>query len=476
MQTKIRFILLVLLASYSGLHAQSYNTATGSGALASLTTGDANTATGEAAMYWSNNSWNSSAHGAWALFVNYGLSNSGYGGSSLFNNLYGSENSGLGFRSLFQNYSGNRNTAVGTQSLYSNYDGYGNTAVGYNALYNNSSGKYTTSVGAYSGGTSYYDNNTFIGAYADCNSSSITNCTAIGYQAMASSSNQIVFGNSSVTSIGGSAGWYNFSDRRIKTDIKENVPGLAFIKILKPVTYHLNLDQADLILGRKLPKDTNGKEIPLSDAESSARKFKEGISYSGFIAQDVEASAKSIQYEFSGVKPANNDKDLYGLSYAEFVVPLVKATQELSQTQDSLKAEISAMDKKIDSALNELIALKNKVLQGCPDMAITQQNQIPINKTQSVSSESTTDYILEQNQPNPFSTNTTIRYRLPKNTGEAQILIVGNDGKPIKTFRLNGQRNGSILIDTNQFMSGVYVYSLVINGNTVTSKKMMIIK
>ena len=53
-----------------------------------------------------------------------------------------------------------------------------------------------------------------------------------------------------------------------------------------------------------------------------------------------------MNYDFSGVDAAKNDKDLYGLRYAEFVVPLVKAVQELSkmndekdETLDDLKAK-----------------------------------------------------------------------------------------------------------------------------------------
>ena len=42
----------------------------------------------------------------------------------------------------------------------------------------------------------------------------------------------------------------------------------------------------------------------------------------------MEEAAKSVGYDFSGVDAPKNDKDFYGLRYAEFVVPLVKAVQE----------------------------------------------------------------------------------------------------------------------------------------------------
>ena len=45
-----------------------------------------------------------------------------------------------------------------------------------------------------------------------------------------------------VTSIGGYANWTNVSDKRFKTDVREDIPGLDFIMALNPVSYRLNLD------------------------------------------------------------------------------------------------------------------------------------------------------------------------------------------------------------------------------------------
>ena len=81
--------------------------------------------------------------------------------------------------------------------------------------------------------------------------------------------------------------------------------------------------------------------------ELSSDNPYETIRYSGFIAQDVEAAAQSIGYEFSGVDAPQNDKSLYGLRYAEFVVPLVKAMQELAQEVEQLKAENAELKKLI---------------------------------------------------------------------------------------------------------------------------------
>jgi len=63
----------------------------------------------------------------------------------------------------------------------------------------------------------------------------------------------------------------------------------------------------------------------------------------------VEAAAKKLNYEFSGVdKPQSKDR-VYGLRYDNFVVPLVKALQELSKMSEGLRAENDDKDAKISA-------------------------------------------------------------------------------------------------------------------------------
>ena len=72
---------------------------------------------------------------------------------------------------------------------------------------------------------------------------------------------------------------------------------------------------------------------------------KEKVVYSGFIAQEVEQAAKELGYDFSGVDKPKNQNDLYGLRYAEFVVPIVKAMQEQQKIIEDLKKEIEELKK-----------------------------------------------------------------------------------------------------------------------------------
>lgn len=78
----------------------------------------------------------------------------------------------------------------------------------------------------------------------------------------------------------------------------------------------------------------------------AARDKRAEILETGFIAQEVEATALEIGYKFSGVDAPQNEKDLYGLRYAEFVVPLVKAVQEQQVMIEELRKEIEEMKKR----------------------------------------------------------------------------------------------------------------------------------
>ena len=161
-----------------------------------------------------------------------------------------------------------------------------------------------------------------------------TNSIAIGHGTEVSASNEVFIGNSAITSIGGNVNWTATSDGRFKTNVQENVPGLDFIRQLSPVTYNFDLD--------KLNDFNHSNGLPTA--------HKTDVVYSGFIAQDVLETAQELGYDFSGVKvPENEESDLYGIRYAEFVVPLVKATQEL-------EAKVEAQQQQIDQQQQLLVA------------------------------------------------------------------------------------------------------------------------
>jgi len=298
-------------------------------------TGSDNTAVGAAAM--GNNTaghWNT-ATGAEAMYLNStGVTNAAYG-----------------YRSMYSNTSGQFNSSFGGLALSSMSVGHGNTAVGTNAMNSQTSGLDNVAIGHYAGQNFSGNNNTFVGAYAgSSNGTSVSNSTAIGNGASVTGANMMRFGNSSVSSIGGLVNWTALSDGRFKHNISENVPGLTFIKHLRPVTYNLDVDKIERLTGTvsENERERFGKPAKSSQEEINAKNESARTTHSGFIAQEVENAANKLGYKFSGVDVPKNSQDLYGLRYAEFVVPLVKAVQELSAETDSLKQENASLRQMVD--------------------------------------------------------------------------------------------------------------------------------
>ena len=285
-----------------------------------------------------------------ALKNNANTYNTAVGYEALVVNNNGYANIASGAFALFANTTGKYNVAFGPDALINNETGSNNTAIGLDALRSIKTTSTNTGIGYYAGNNANeVIQATFLGASAS-SYSSLTNVTAVGYNALATASNQVMLGNTSVTSVKAAGSYVIYSDGRFKKDIKENVPGLDFINKLHPVTYHYNIHDLNNYIEPTLASDETGvlkgikRAIHSTAINEEAIIAKEKIMYSGFVAQEVESAAKSLNYDFSGLyKPANN-KDVYGLSYSEFVVPLVKAVQELSKKNEELTKKAEKMD------------------------------------------------------------------------------------------------------------------------------------
>lgn len=254
-----------------------------------------------------------------------------------------SYNVALGYEALFNTnpsnaFNGRYNVGIGSQTLFRTTTGTSNTALGDQAGYD-------ITVGS---------SNTFLGALTTSTLNSIFNSTAIGSSTQVTASNQIRLGNNTVTSIGGYQDWTNISDGRVKLSVREDVPGLDFILRLRPVTYELDKVATQ-------PRITAAGREPIFDTLSNYTSQEESMPaqrVTGFIAQEVETAANALSYSFSGVDAPKNDQDFYGLRYATFVVPMVKAIQEQDARIVQLESENAALKQLLQELLNELKRLE----------------------------------------------------------------------------------------------------------------------
>ena len=156
-------------------------------------------------------------------------------------------------------------------------------------------------------------------------------------------------------------------------------------------------------------------------AEAAVRHF-------GLSAQELQTIYPNLVYE---------GQDGYlSVNYIELVPVLIRSIQELQQEIESLK-----MYQRI----------------GTTDIEDIDQMEAK----------------LFQNNPNPFSQQTIIKFHIPENTLNSCIYIFDMQGKMQKQYPVTTAQN-SITIDSYELPAGLYLYSLVINGKEVATKRMIL--
>jgi hypothetical protein len=376
-----------------------------------------------------------------------------------------SYNTMVGRRSGEGTTTGTANTFLGADAARSNTTGSYNVAIGYFNLDDNGAATGNTALG-YSAATLYTNGNynTFIGYDADASSANLTNGSAFGKGSRITASNQVRIGNSAVSSIGGYAGWSNISDGRYKKNVQENIPGLDFIIKLRPVSYNLDIKGIDGFVSGNVRDENFSEEDKAATAQASNEKQQ--ITYTGFIAQEVEKTAKEIGYDFSGVDAPKNENDLYGLRYAEFVVPLVKAVQEqqvIINEQDTVIGKQKDQIEELYSRIEKLEGLFSESQNSMGEKINSQSVELSGAR-------------LEQNIPNPFSQVTVINYFIPDNTSDSKINFYSERGDLIKTVSINEKGYGQITVNASDLAAGVYQYSLIVNGIQAATRQLMIAK
>jgi trimeric autotransporter adhesin len=415
--------------------------------------------------------------------LNTGLFNTGHGYQTLATNTTGRNNTANGYGCLGVNTTGSNNTALGLYALRFNSTGGGNNAIGAGALNNNTSGGANVAVGGVALGqnTTGYGN-TAVGNHAGLGNTTGTYNTAIGNQsviglannnvtavgAFASTGiidNKVRIGGPAITLIEGQVNFSAVSDGRFKDNISDkDVQGLAFVRQLRPVVYNFNTKRYAEFLSQDQPDSLRKAYMDQDFAPSMS------VRQHGFIAQEVAKTAESLGYDFDGVHRPENSKDYYSISYATFVVPLVKAVQE---QQQMIEAQTKA-DQRLQLQIEEL-KKANEALQTTLQQQQAQLNSLMAEK----SNPATTSAVLEnkaqllwQNAPNPFGQQTAIAYHVPQQAANAQMLFYNAAGQLVKTVKLATKGNGVLQVQASELSAGIYRYALSIDGKVVATQQM----
>jgi hypothetical protein len=235
-------------------------------------------------------------------------------------------------------------------------------------------------------------------------------------------------------------GTINTSDRRNKTNIQNIHYGIKDIMKLNPVSFEWNYDAGE---GTKL----------------------------GLIAQELQNVLPEVvrdwHYETDETTGARTKVtgDRLGVFYSDIIPVLIKGMQEQQQ-------QIDAKDKKAIDQQEQIDELKASIKNLETALSLCCTN---FSSDRNVTGEVADKPALEQNAPNPFSDETTIRYYLPSNS-TAVLKVMSLDGKEMLSTPVTKTGYGEVNISGSTMAAGTYTYTLIVNGKAAESKIMVLTK
>jgi hypothetical protein len=134
------------------------------------------------------------------------------------------------------------------------------------------------------------------------------------------------------------------SDARTKTEVFDSVLGLGFINALRPVSYKFIVGGKDVV--RQVYRDANGNECSSDEESATPAEIitvdKPGTrTHWGLLSQEVKSVVDAYGVDFAGWVLTNKDdpNSQQALRYDQFIAPLIKAIQELSNRVDELEGK-----------------------------------------------------------------------------------------------------------------------------------------
>jgi hypothetical protein len=169
----------------------------------------------------------------------------------------------------------------------------------------------------------------------------------------------------------------------------------------------------------------------------------------GLTAQDVESILPELVYQTT--KPAEYD------SFGNIIYPA------LTYKTLNYQAFIAILIKGVQQQQAQINYLLSNTRSQNPDPDVHQTDVTLINKT----------IVLDQNKPNPFRDNTTITYEINRDFQNAMIVFTDQTGTVLRQVPVTEKGKGQINVFASDLTSGIYTYTLVVDGITVESRKMV---
>jgi len=215
--------------------------------------------------------------------------------------------------------------------------------------------------------------------------------------------------------------------KNLKNVVAQYEKGLNEVLKLNPIIYKYN--------GNGGIKDTGSKHVGLLAEE---------------YLKIAPQSAKAYTYSTKG-KSSKATEQFSTLDASQLIYMLINAVKEQQIIIDDFKEEFKALkDEKAIAASDHIYS---------QHVSLNDENE---------------KALLAQNVPNPFYNNTKIEYFKPANTKKAAIAFLDINGKEIKRVKLTNIGIGNINVSLQNLSTGVYAYTLIVDGKVIDTKEMLV--
>ena len=320
--------------------------------------------------------------------------------------------------------------------------GTSKTSVGIMGL-----GGYTqTGIGVYGGYSSWNNVTDFAGIYGTRAAHGIISFSYSGkYAGYFYGNVRVTSGSIYATVLSPSATTNNGSMQNVNVISTDNIDGETVTNKLSQVqTIQFMRDK------RELESVDEPVEIP---ADERARLTAEGVDVDAMQKEKRvdEPTLSAIQYglaadQLKKVYPelVYEDKDgNVSINYIEMIPLLVQSINELSRKVATLEGGKAVKAKAQTTAIEETVEDIDQVR-------------------------------MDQNKPNPFSGSTVITLNVPETVKQANIFIYDLSGKQVQSVPVTERGETDITFYASALSAGMYVYTLVVDGQVKVTRKMMV--
>lgn len=220
-------------------------------------------------------------------------------------------------------------------------------------------------------------------------------------------------------------GYGSGSDQRLKKNLSAISNPLSLLLQLSGVAYYYKSpEELSGALATEAVERVDYESLPTAKADMRM----------GLLAQDVQELLPGL------VQEAKNGS--LSIVYADFIPLLIEGIK-------AQQAQIAALEERLEQLENRRSKMGDEVGQAGRSAQ------------------------LFQNRPNPFSEQTVISYDLGSACESAQIYIHSPAGSQIMVLELEANSK-EVVLEAAQLKAGMYTYTLVVNGQMVETKRMIL--